>query len=82
MNITDDLHEIARSDLVDWSGGTQHLECWSRDIIAVAQRNIFKPSLIVLIIHKVGDKYRGAVYITKQDFEGGRGEEVQHAQIQ
>jgi len=67
--VTNKLHKIATSALVDISGGSQSIENWSEEVMRVYRRGNRRPELMVLVIERYGECYRGALYITVDDFE-------------
>jgi len=72
MSIVDRLHKLAGKELVDVSGGTDNILSWASEIKWKHYHH--PPEVVVLILKKVGDKYRGALYLTKEDFLGGKNE--------
>ena len=61
------IHKIAESNLVDVVGGTTNIKEWLSDVQwQHSQRN---PKVCVLVLEQIDDgRYRGALYITKEDF--------------
>jgi len=67
--ITNCLHKIATSALVDVCGGSQSIFEWSEEVTRVYKRGHCRPELVVLVIERYGECYQGALYITVDDFE-------------
>jgi len=67
--ITTRLHKIATSELVDITGGSQSINEWSEEVMRVYHRGNCRPELMVLVIERYGECYKGALYITVDDFE-------------
>jgi hypothetical protein len=61
------LHQLAGSELVDISGGSDSLPVWLSETRQVHFRK--NPEVVVLILEKNGEKYNGALYVTSKDFE-------------
>lgn len=64
------LHKIAQSNFVDISGGSSSIEEWADEIHRIYIRGNRRPKVIVLILERCGECYRGALYVSKEDFSG------------
>jgi predicted Rossmann-fold nucleotide-binding protein len=60
------LHKVASQTLVDVSGGIGAIEEWASDIRWRHHRK--HPEVIVLVLERSGEKYKGALYLTRKDF--------------
>jgi hypothetical protein len=60
------LHKVASQTLVDVSSGIGAIEEWASDIRWKHYQK--HPEVIVLVLERVGEKYKGAIYITRKDF--------------
>ena len=68
MNSINKLRKVAESELIDYVGGSQSIEEWSREVINAYHRGKRRPSSMVLIIERYGECYKGELYLTKEDF--------------
>jgi hypothetical protein len=64
------LRNVAESELVDVVGGSQSIEEWSKEVINQYHTGNRRPDKIVLLLERWGECYNGAVYISKEHFEG------------
>ena len=63
------LHKVAERNFVDVVGGTTDMQSWLSEV--KWQHDSKKPQVCVLVVHQIDDgRYRGALYITNQDFTG------------
>ena len=64
------LMALALSHLVDIEGGSQSIEDWAKAIVRAHDRGKGRPEVVVLILERYGECYRGKVFITHEDFNG------------
>ena len=70
------IRKITESNLVDYVGGSQSVEEWSREVIDTYHRSTKKrPELMVLVLERWGECYNGEMYISKEDFQCSKKQE-------
>ena len=64
------ITETCESNFVDLHGGSDSAEAWGKVVKRTYQGGDKRPELMVLVLERHGECYRGAMYITKEDFDG------------